>query len=201
MKTNFSKIKKGFVMLYAVLLVSIVLVISLSLFDINYRQLILASTIEASQVAFYAADSTRDCVLHWDQFWLGDYSKFNDNHFGFIENNPPPAQNNFYIPNDAVPIECFSNDPLFPGDGAIGSPGYFFGSGGVGGLGISSLSFDLSNGNNSACSAALITKDSNPVDPNPVKEKFEISGYNLCDANGVPDRNNLRGLERSILVK
>ncbi len=75
MLVNIKKRKIGFVLLYAVLLVSIVLTVSLSLFDITYRQLILSSTVENMQIAFYTMDSTRDCIRFWDNYWYycGDY--------------------------------------------------------------------------------------------------------------------------------
>ena len=82
---------QGFVLLYAVLLVSIVLTISLSLYDITYRQLVLASTVEASQLSFYAADGVRDCIIYWD-----DSTVSGGNYFGYIGSDPidltpPPA--------------------------------------------------------------------------------------------------------------
>ena len=58
--------KKAFVLLYAVLLVSIVLTVSLSLFDISYRQIILSSTVESSQLSFYVTDGVRDCIRYYD---------------------------------------------------------------------------------------------------------------------------------------
>ena len=69
MKTNH---QQAFVILYAVLLVSIVLIISLSLFNIVYRQLILSATIRDSQYAFFAADSALDCVKYWDRTYSYD---------------------------------------------------------------------------------------------------------------------------------
>ena len=73
MKTNH---QQAFVILYAVLLVSIVLIISLSLFNIVYRQLILSATIRDSQYAFFAADSALDCVKYWDRTY--SYNKVID---------------------------------------------------------------------------------------------------------------------------
>ena len=52
----------GFVILYAVLLVSIILAISLSLFNITLKQLVLSLVARDSQVAFFAADNARNCA-------------------------------------------------------------------------------------------------------------------------------------------
>jgi hypothetical protein len=57
---------QGFVILYAVLLVSIVLTISLSLMNITYRQIILSQVARESIVAFAAADAGLDCARYWD---------------------------------------------------------------------------------------------------------------------------------------
>ncbi len=54
----------GFALFYAVLLSSVVLTVSLSLFNITYRQLVISSTVNDSQTALYIADSVRSCVLH-----------------------------------------------------------------------------------------------------------------------------------------
>ena len=64
------KIKTGFVILFAVLLVSIVLTISLSIFNITLKQLLLSLTVRESQYAFYAADSLKDCLVYWQKHHL-----------------------------------------------------------------------------------------------------------------------------------
>lgn len=56
----------GFAILYAVLMVSIVLTISLTLLDISYKQLILSSINKESRTAYYAAVSALNCVMFWD---------------------------------------------------------------------------------------------------------------------------------------
>ena len=92
-------IKKGFVLLYAVLLVSIVLTVSLSLFDISYRQIVLSSTVESAQRSFYIADWVRECIKSFDNFdSTNPYSLYN--YFGkFYSNNTL-----IYIPNNgAIP--------------------------------------------------------------------------------------------------
>ncbi|MEK7585042.1 MAG: hypothetical protein AAB455_00800 [Patescibacteria group bacterium] len=61
--------KHGVVLLYAILLVSIVLTISLSLLNITYKQLILTAVSRESQVAHFTALSALDCAYFTDRFY------------------------------------------------------------------------------------------------------------------------------------
>src|SRR3989344_2974774 len=54
--------KRGVVLLYAVLMVSIVLTISLSLLNITFKQIVLTAVSRESQVAHFNAWSAADCV-------------------------------------------------------------------------------------------------------------------------------------------
>ena len=58
---------RGFALLVAIILTSVILTISLALLDIAYKQVVLSSTGRQSQYAFYAADSAMECALYWDQ--------------------------------------------------------------------------------------------------------------------------------------
>ncbi|MCH7529739.1 pilus assembly PilX N-terminal domain-containing protein [Patescibacteria group bacterium] len=57
---------KGFIILYATLISSLLLVIGLGIFNISIKELILSSAGRESQVAFYAADAGIECALYWD---------------------------------------------------------------------------------------------------------------------------------------
>ena len=59
----------GFVVLFAILMVSVVLTISLSLFNITYKQIILSATSKDSQLAYFAAESGLSCALFWNQYF------------------------------------------------------------------------------------------------------------------------------------
>jgi hypothetical protein len=61
-----SKSTTGFAMLFAVLTASLLLTIGLSIFNLSFKELILSTNAKESQVAFYAADSARECALYWD---------------------------------------------------------------------------------------------------------------------------------------
>ncbi|HRH55251.1 MAG TPA: hypothetical protein PK609_00060 [Candidatus Paceibacterota bacterium] len=58
---------RGFTLLIAVVLTSVLLSVGLALLDIAYKQVVLSSTARQSQYAFYAADSAMECALYWDQ--------------------------------------------------------------------------------------------------------------------------------------
>lgn len=58
---------RGFTLLTAVILASVVLALGIALLDIAYKQIVLASTAKNSQYAFYAADTGLECALYYDQ--------------------------------------------------------------------------------------------------------------------------------------
>ena len=58
---------RGFTLLIAVVLSSVLVSVGLALLDISYKQVLLASTATQSQYAFYNANSALECALYWDQ--------------------------------------------------------------------------------------------------------------------------------------
>ncbi len=56
---------RAFVLLYSLLVASIVLAIGMSLATIISKQIILSSIGKMSRIAYYAADSGRDCAFFW----------------------------------------------------------------------------------------------------------------------------------------
>ena len=62
---NNTKAKRGFTLLIAVLATSIILSISLGIFDIITKEMKLASLGRESQIAFYAADAGEECAFYW----------------------------------------------------------------------------------------------------------------------------------------
>src|SRR3989344_2582509 len=65
-KRSTLKVSAGFTILYAVLVATLLLSISMSIYNISYKQYILASSAVDSQVAVYAADAGLECALYWD---------------------------------------------------------------------------------------------------------------------------------------
>ena len=58
--------QKGFTLLLAALIASIVLALGASIFTIAQKSVILSSLGRDSQFAFYAADTGSECALFWD---------------------------------------------------------------------------------------------------------------------------------------
>jgi hypothetical protein len=58
---------RGFTLIIAVILSSVVVSVGLTLLEITYKQITLASSATQSQYAFYNADTTLECALYWDQ--------------------------------------------------------------------------------------------------------------------------------------
>jgi hypothetical protein len=67
---------RGFTLLIALILTSVVLAVGVALIDIAVKQLQLASSSKNSQYAFYNADSALECALYYDQkvnaFYYGE---------------------------------------------------------------------------------------------------------------------------------
>lgn len=62
-----SKEPRGFTLLIAVVLSSVIVSVSMALLDITYKQVTLASAAAQSQYAFYNADTALECALYFDQ--------------------------------------------------------------------------------------------------------------------------------------
>lgn len=58
--------KRGFTLLLAVLVSSILLALGLAIYNVTAKQVILSSAGRESQFAFYAADTGIECTLYWD---------------------------------------------------------------------------------------------------------------------------------------
>ena len=59
--------QKGFALLVAVIFMTVMLTLGLSLGSLAYKQQVLASSAIESQSAFYAADTALECALYFDQ--------------------------------------------------------------------------------------------------------------------------------------
>ena len=66
MKKNSNNRKNGFAMLFAVLTASLLVAIGTSIFSISLKELMIATSAQDSQKAYYAADSAEECALYWD---------------------------------------------------------------------------------------------------------------------------------------
>ncbi len=62
----YGKEKNGFAMLFAVLTASFLVAIGTSIFSIALKELMIATSAQDSQRAYYAADSAEECAIYWD---------------------------------------------------------------------------------------------------------------------------------------
>ena len=60
------KNKKGFTLLFSVLVISIVLSVSLGVYNLISNQIKLAGTASDSQISFYSSLSAMECVRYWE---------------------------------------------------------------------------------------------------------------------------------------
>lgn len=58
--------QRGFTLLLAALVASVVLALGAAIFQIAQKQIMLSSIGRDSQFAFYAADTAAECALYWD---------------------------------------------------------------------------------------------------------------------------------------
>lgn len=58
--------KRGFTLLFAVLVANLILAIGIATFALTVKQVTLSSVGRESQFAFFAADSGIECALYWD---------------------------------------------------------------------------------------------------------------------------------------
>lgn len=63
--------KRGFVLLFAILISSVILAVGMGAFNISIRELKLSSAGRDSQVAFYWADTGSECVFYWERKFPG----------------------------------------------------------------------------------------------------------------------------------
>jgi len=66
MMKTYKKSNRGFALLFAVFTASILMLIGVSIFSVSLRELAISQSAKDSQLAFYAADSARECALYWD---------------------------------------------------------------------------------------------------------------------------------------
>jgi len=58
--------KNGFAVLFAILIASFLITLGISIFTISLKEIQIVTSARDSQIAYYAADSARECALYWD---------------------------------------------------------------------------------------------------------------------------------------
>ena len=62
---------RGFTILFASLVSSLLLAVGLVIFDITYKQSVFSQVVRDSNFAIYAADTGLECALYWDLRYTG----------------------------------------------------------------------------------------------------------------------------------
>ena len=83
----------GFVILYAVVIATVVLLVGVSLMNIMTKQLFLSSISRNAKVSYYAALAGRDCAEFWKKIKINEADYFSLDHTD-------------------DPLKCFGNDPV-----------------------------------------------------------------------------------------
>lgn len=92
--------EKGFTLLLAALVASIVLTLGMGIFQIAFKQVNLSAVGRDSQFAFYAADTGAECALYWDV------------RFDYFGVNPPAG--NAFCGGGANPLVVSGHSSNFP---------------------------------------------------------------------------------------
>lgn len=96
-KQNVSR--RGFALVFTVLIVSLILALAMTIADISYRQALLSNLARDSQVAFYQADAGLDCGMYYD-FTLNAFPKYS-------------TSKDYVPPDTSKPLTCGKQTLLY----------------------------------------------------------------------------------------
>jgi len=147
--------KKGFVILFAVILTSIILSVSLGLADITYKEISFATSAKNTGEAFFAADTGAECAIYYDYTGAVTLNGF-QNPFGYVPTTG----------NDLPTLNCAGKSFGFEDGYSATGPWIFI----LPELGVSGK----------ACAIVTVTKDFNlPNDPDDDVTTVSSKGYNV----------------------
>lgn len=123
--STFKNKNSGFALLYAVLLTGVILTISLGLSSILTKQIVLSSVGANSQKAYYAANTIKECVIHWG-IYGGVTGNPNATAFGGWVEGADDGNLNFIDPSPNAQITCGDTnlDVTTDGEGQINGVKY-----------------------------------------------------------------------------
>jgi Tfp pilus assembly protein PilX len=165
MKKNFYKNiqerEKGFTLIFAIFLSTIILTVTLSMMFILYKELVLSTVDRESQIAFFAADVGMECGEYWD--FRADL-------------NGSTTQSYFVQGVNAVPLPASlycAGQNILTNAGPNGETAFYRDSA------TEKTTFYLNNiGGGPSCATVIVTKLSFTG-----KSKIESHGYNRCLAS------------------
>lgn len=145
------KTTRGFTLLLAVLISSILIALGGAIFDIVSKQILLSSAGRESQFAFYAADTGIECALYWD-------SK------GAFSSTSPITQINC----GDTPMSTTDTPPTFKRDPGTVANNYTLNA---------ELYFRYPSGSTPLCVTVLVNRTYSPT----LKTTIQSFGHNTCD--------------------
>lgn len=182
--------QKGFTLLFAVLISTLVLSISATVTSIALRQTIISTTGRESQYAFYAANTAMECAFYWDVIGHKDTNQSDKVVF------PAPGQTRV---SDGTDINCAGGN-ITNGDGFD----YNNQEWNTNTSGQTTFYIDVhdafnikddsrtSKFNHHYCAQATVKKQINSS-TGIITTTIEAKGYNTCDPN------NSRRVERGLI--
>jgi len=161
---------KGFVALFAILVSSIVLVISFGILNIAIKEVILSSSGRESQFGFYAADAGMECALYWDVKGLsGTGNSIFPTSTHLYSTNPRPSNIYCGVLSDGATRQDITADRTANFNNSFFGPIQYVETGTS-----ATTTFFMSIVSGKACSKVEIAKNANST-------KIEAYGYNACD--------------------
>ena len=168
--------KKGFTLLLAALVGSIVLAVGTAIYSIAQKQITLSGVGRDSQFAFYAADTGLECAQYWDQSPPIKNAAEDPSYFG----TSTPA---YAAMCDGKLINRTSLSPAPPAT-YPSWPSYY----------TTSFQYDIPIGGvNKYCVQVTVTKAADPSVPGSWYSRIHADGYNVTCAS----LSNPRALQRS----
>lgn len=185
-----SQENQGFVILFAVLVSSIILLISVGMYSVVSKEVVLSSAARESQRAFYAADSALECALYADYKGIGSPPQT-----PFTMNPVGREEHSFLCSGADVDSFYLSESGGTPSSPT--SPGYDF-----------PYVFRHFNAFNpeGGCAYVLVEKNERNTDMTIAETRITAVGFNVCveDENGnrnTPDFDNPILLERRLSIE
>ncbi len=154
-KIKNNKNRAGFTLLIAIIITSMLLVVSFVVVNIALKQLVLASASRESQYAFYAADAGTECAVYWD-LKGGPISSFDINTAGTITCSGQTVSTG----SQSV--------PTIPAQPSV-----------IGGGGVANRTSIFSINFTKGCAIVRVTKAANG------STNIDSRGYNTCDTSAV----------------
>jgi len=149
---------KGFTLLFAVLIASVLLSVALVIFSQMYKTLLLSSASKESLAAFYAADSGVECVFYWD-----------------LKHEPIATFPDGIFATSSKSVDYSGSDSISC-DGQKFNKSWSFNPAKT--STSATTNFSLSFSDTEGCTEVTVSKIVNP--DNTVNTTVESRGYNIC---------------------